>query len=42
MDDRTQEIDVFDPETARLGQAQADERAEYHGRPTKLVAGWLA
>jgi hypothetical protein len=26
MDDATQEIDVFWPQTARLGQAQPDER----------------
>ena len=32
MDNRPQKVDVFDPETARLGQAQADECAEYDGQ----------
>ncbi len=33
MNDAAQEIDVFRPQAARLGQAQPDERAEQHGEP---------
>ncbi len=30
VDNRPQKVYAFDPETTRLGQAQADERTEYH------------
>jgi hypothetical protein len=36
MDHSAHEIDVFWPHAARLGQAQADKRAQEHSKPDAL------